>query len=320
LRNTLVIGGTLFIGRELVRRLLARGDRVTILHRGRSPRPEGVEFITCDRNDAAAVRRALAGREFELVFDNVYDWDRGTTAEQVLAAAQAAGPGLRRYVFLSSVAAYGQGLDHTELDPLAVDSEIPYVRNKAETERALFASGLPVTTVRTPFVYGPENPFQREAFFWDRLTRDRPIVIPDDGSRLMQFVYVKDLVRALLRVAGLPEAAGRAYNVADPAPVSQLEAVQAFARAAGREPRLVFVPRARIEAAGGKVFEPPWYFGEYFDLPPITMRVEPGWDLTPFDKGLAESYQWYLKQDRPAPDFSFEERLTHPKSSPHNGT
>ena len=47
-----------------------------------------------------------------------------------------------------------------------------------------------------PFVYGPENPFYREAFFWDRLRADRPIIIPGDGNRLMQFVYVNDLVEA----------------------------------------------------------------------------------------------------------------------------
>ena len=72
--RALVIGGTLFIGRELVRRLLARGDHVTILHRGRMAVPEGVDEIVCDRNDVEAVRRALGGRQFDLVFDNVYDW------------------------------------------------------------------------------------------------------------------------------------------------------------------------------------------------------------------------------------------------------
>ena len=72
-RNILVIGGTLFIGRELVRRLLARGDRVTILHRRRSSLRPGTGAINCDRNDKGRVRRALRGRRFDLVYDNVYD-------------------------------------------------------------------------------------------------------------------------------------------------------------------------------------------------------------------------------------------------------
>ena len=80
---------------------------------------------------------------------------------------------------MSSVAAYGDGLNHKESDPLAPDYHPdPYVRHKATTERLLFRmhsqSGLPVVTFRPPFVYGPNNPFYREAFLWDRLRAGRP--------------------------------------------------------------------------------------------------------------------------------------------------
>lgn len=318
MQRVLVIGGTLFIGKELVRRLLARGDRVTILHRRRSRLSAGVAEIVADRNDVDAVRRALAGQRFDLVFDNVYDWQRGTAAEQVRAAAESVAVGLRRYVFLSSVAAYGEGENRSENAPLAADHAEPYIRNKAQTELMLFGlhrkHGFPAVTLRPPFVYGPENAFYRETFFWDRLVRDRPIIIPDDGSRLMQFVYVKDLVWAMLRVAELDAAAGQAYNVANAATVTQVEAVRAFARAAGREPKLVFLPRARIHAAGGKIFEPPFYFGEYFDLPGITMSIEKarrelGFEPAPFEQGLAQTYQWYLQQPRREPDFTLEDQL-----------
>ena len=69
-------------------------------------------------------------------------------------------------------------------------------------------SGLPVVTLRPPFVYGPENPFYREQYFWDRLRLGRPIIIPGDGRRLMQFVYVKDLVSACLSAMETPGIAG----------------------------------------------------------------------------------------------------------------
>ena len=74
-----------------------------------------------------------------MVFDNVYDWERGTTAAQVEATVRACGDRLSRYIFLSSVAAYGDGLNHKESDPLAPDYHSdPYVRHKATTERLLF--------------------------------------------------------------------------------------------------------------------------------------------------------------------------------------
>ena len=68
-----------------------------------------VDEIQCDRNDIAAVGAALDGALFDFIYDNVFDWSRGTSAEQVSAAATANVKGLRRYVFTSSVAAYDPG-------------------------------------------------------------------------------------------------------------------------------------------------------------------------------------------------------------------
>lgn len=317
-----MIGGTLFIGRALVRRLLARGDEVTILHRGKSnPFGDSVAELHCDRNDPDAVARTLKGGEWELVFDNVYDWARGTTASQVEAAARACPAGLRRYVFTSSVAAYGQGLDRDEDDPLAApDFADAYCRNKAETERMLFRlhreNGFPAVTLRPPYVYGPENPFYREAFFWDRILADRPVLVPDDGERLMQFVLADDIARAALLACEKDAAIGRAYNIAVPGPITQNELVAALARAAGREARIMHAPREKLIELGGQVFKPPFYFGQYFDMEPVTQkidraRVELGFEPTPFEEGLRATFEWYVAQEaqeRPAPDFSFDEK------------
>ena len=318
--RVLVIGGTLFIGRALVEQLLERGDDVVIMHRGSgTPFGRRVGEIRCDRNDIPAVQAALAGTTSEVVYDNVYDWERGTTADQVSAAALVAAAGLRRYVFTSSIAVYGHGLDHEEHDPL-VRSDDPneYNRNKAESERALFAlqrgKGIPVATLRPAFIYGPHNPFDREAFFWDRIVAERPIIIPGDGSRPMQWVHAEDVARAAIRAAESDVAIGHAYNLGNYPPVTQVEFVETLARVAGKQARLVRILRERIQAAGGGLFTPPFYFGVYLDLPPITVRVERarselGIELRPLDDGLRETYLWYQRQRRPQPDFSWEDGL-----------
>jgi 2'-hydroxyisoflavone reductase len=318
--RVLVIGGTLFMGRALVEQLLARGDEVTIMHRGAgTPFGDRAGEIRCDRNDVPAVQAALAGTTFDVLYDNVYDWQRGTTADQVSAAALAAGGSLRRYVFMSSVAAYGTGSALDERDELApADHPVDYVRNKANSERALFElhrdKGIPVTTLRPAFVYGPHNPFDREAFFWDRIVAGRPVIIPGDGTSPMQWVLAADVVRAALSAADQDAAIGHAYNLGNDPPITQVEFVQAVARAAGKEARLVKVPRELIEAAGGGLMAPPFYFGVYLDLPPIGIRVERvrselGVELTPLDEGLGETFQWYRSQSRPQPDFAWEDKL-----------
>ena len=318
--RVLVIGGTLFIGRALVDRLLERGDEVVIMHRGKgTPFGGRVAELRCDRNDFAAVRAALHDTSFDVVYDNVYDWERGTTAEQVSAAAVAASAGLGRYVFTSSVAAYPEGGPYDERAPL-VPSDHPnvYGAQKADSERALFdlhrRQDLPVTTLRPAFIYGPNNPFPREAFFWERLLAGRPIIIPEDGSRTMQWVHVKDVASAAVLASTRDVAVGHAYNLASYPPITQIDFVQLLARIAGREAHLVHIPREQIERAGGALFAPPFYFGVYLDIPPITVRSdrahsELGLELTPLEEGLRETYQWYQQQERPQSDFSWEDRL-----------
>src|SRR3954447_21178033 len=108
--KVLVIGGTLFIGRSLVASLLKSEHEVTILHR----KPghdlgKRVHEIMADRNDSESLKAAVAGHKFDVIFDNVYDPQRGTTAAQVEATARLLGDRLHRYIFMSSVAAYGDG-------------------------------------------------------------------------------------------------------------------------------------------------------------------------------------------------------------------
>ena len=317
--RVLVIGGTLFIGCEMVQQLLERGDDVVVMHRSSgTPFGDRVEEILCDRNDGSAVRAALADRSFDLVFDNVYDWQRGTTAEPVVAAAEAVGT-VRRYVFMSTIAVYGHGGEHDEDAPLVPsDHPSPYAAQKADSERALFElqrrGGPPVTTIRPSFVYGPGNPFERETFFWDRLLAGRPIIVPEDGQAPMQWVKADEVARAAILAATEEVAVGRAYNVAGYPPITQEAYVRCLAEVAGVEPELVYVPRERIQEAGGELTQPPLYFGVFLDIPPLTVSAERlaselGLRPTPLEEGLRETYRWYREQDRPTPDFTWEDEL-----------
>ena len=321
-KRILVIGGTHFIGKLLVSELLKAGHEVHILHRKqRQPFGKRVHNLIADRNNAASIQKAVGATRFDVVFDTAYDWERGTTGVEVADTAQIFDGKVGRYIFMSSVAAYGDGLNHHEGDALAPDDHpSAYARNKAMAERALFRlhqrTGFPIITLRPPFVYGPGNPFYREAFFWDRFRAGRPVIVPSDGHRLMQFVYVKDLVELAIRAMELRSTVGHAFNTANPRAITQHELVMHLARAAGiKEPQLVSMPRELIQRAGGQVMGEKLYFGSYYDLPAITQIITKAQRMlsfkpVDFDVGLKATYRAYLKKrGYPKPDYTFEDEL-----------
>lgn len=323
-KRVLVIGGTQFIGKLLVRELLRQHHEVYLLHRkARHGFGKRVHNLVADRNDIFGVRKALGATRFDVVFDNAYDWEHGTTGAQVESMAQIFDGKVARYIFMSSVAAYGDGLNHHEGDALAPDDHPnAYARNKAMSERALFRmhqrTGFPIVTLRPPFVYGPGNPYYREAFFWDRMRANRPIILPSEGHRLMQFVYVKDLVELAIRAMELRNAVGHAFNTANPRAVTQHELLLELARAAAaKEPELIPIPREWIQRAGGQPIGEKLYFGYYYDVPAITEIITKaqrmlGFKPTDFAAGLKTTYRSYLqKRDYPKPDFTFEDELIH---------
>jgi 2'-hydroxyisoflavone reductase len=254
-----------------------------------------------------------------VVYDNVYDWQRGTTPDQVLAAARATAPGLSRYVFTSSVAVYPIGGVYSEDAPLVAEHHPDvYAAQKANTERALFAlarsEGLPVTTLRPAFIYGPYNAFDREAFFFDRLRDRRPIIIPDDGQATMQWVSALDVARAAILAATHDVAIGQAYNLGNNPPITQLDFVRLLARSAGSPLQVAFVPRARIQQMGGSLMQPPNYFGVYLDIPAITASTarvteQLGLSLTPLDEGMRETYAWHTQQPQVPRDYNWDDAV-----------
>jgi 2'-hydroxyisoflavone reductase len=318
--RVLVIGGTQFMGREVAERLAKRGHDVTVLHRsGQHDLGPDIRNLQADRGDLDKVSALGRDGRFDAVFDFAYDWEKGTTPEQVEAVARACGDRLHRYVFMSSIAAYGPGLDHREDDPLAPDDvPVPYVQHKAGAERRLFRMhqeiGFPVTTFRPPFVHGPRQPFYREQFFWDRLLDGRPVILPDDGETPCPWAYVSDVAEACVRALEVPEAAGEAFNIAHTEPTTQRSFVELLAEVAGVEPRLAPVPRSAIQAAGGQLMGDNLYFGEYLDLPPHTEVVDKvtrvlGVTPTPLADALRAGFAWYRTQPRRPIDYAFEERL-----------
>lgn len=175
-KNILVIGGTRFIGKLLVQRLLHAGHRVTIATRGYAPDPFGqrIERIRVDRRNETAMRNAFAGREpWDIVFDQMcYNPLDAAIAVRTFAGRT------RRYVMTSTIDAYrALGFDRTQalreadlaIESQPIDTAYPwhdpcratecYVAGKVQAEAYLVRDGsLPLAVPRLAHVLaGPED-------------------------------------------------------------------------------------------------------------------------------------------------------------------
>jgi hypothetical protein len=97
--------------------------------------------------------------------------------------------------------------------------------------------------------------------------------------------------------------------------------VELLAQVAGRVARVVLVPREQIAAAGGVMMGDPLYFGEFLDPPPITVQGETltkdlGITLGSLEDGFRSTFDWYRRQDRPRPDFSWEDQVLGGSADP----
>jgi len=260
--RALVTGGAGFIGSNLSDALLARGDEVIVvddLSTGRHENLEqaladGATLVEADIRDRAALEE-IAGRERpEVIFhlaaqidvrksvaDPAFDAsiNVGGTAN-VLEAARAAGT--RRIVFSSTGGAiYGEG-EGQQL-PLAEDAplapEAPYGQSKFAGEGYLSLYerlyGLSTIPLRLGNVYGPRQDPLGEAgvvaIFCGRLREGRQPTVFGDGKQTRDYIYVGDVVAAMLTAAG-SEATGP-VNIGTGVETDVLELVQALGKLGG---------------------------------------------------------------------------------------
>jgi nucleoside-diphosphate-sugar epimerase len=308
--RVLVIGGTEFISLHLVRALLRDKHDVVVLNRGRQPErvPAGVKTLVCDRKDAGGLKRALGGERFDALVDITY---APTTGDDVRALLAALDGRVGHALFVST------GRVHDHALPIPYHEDTPrtlfwgeYAKNKIAGEDAYLASGIPATVVRPTHVYGPLNTRNNETFFFDRLVRGRPVVLPGDGGWLRQFGHVEDLAEAMAAMLGDRRAFGQAYNVTGEEAITQAGFVELIAEVVKRP--LTLVPH--VPPPGGK----PAAFGQnlVYDCHAVytttkirrELGIRPRYSLA---AGLTRTFEWYLREglDKRAVDFAEEDAI-----------
>lgn len=254
--KVVVTGGLGFIGRHVVRGLLALGLDVTVvdnaLTASESALPVGATLVLADIRDADQTTKALAGADlvFHLaansngtfsVTNPRFDFETNVTGTFNVFEAAACG-GARRLVYMSSASVYGVPQRFPMDEDHPTQPFIPYGASKLAGEvisRSLFhSSGLPVVAGRPFCVYGPgENPriaLVEVSRYLRWHLNHRPIQVVGDADRKTRdFVHVSDVVAALLLIADLAPA-GEVFNIGSGQEVSMRELATTIGTATGR--------------------------------------------------------------------------------------
>ena len=304
----LIMGGTRFIGVYLTKVLVERGHNVVLFNRGNHPVPvKGVSQIQGDRKDASQLKAKLSGESFDAIFDN-----NGRELSDTQPLVEIFKDKLKHFVYVSSAGVYlkSDQMPHREGDPVDPNSRH---KGKHHTEAYLAKSDIPWTSIRPVYIYGPQNYNDLEAWFFDRIVRNRPLPIPGNGKYITQFGHVRDLAEAMASVLGNETAIGKIYNISGARYVTFDGLAYACASAAGKSPEeieLVHYDPSKFDFGKRKAF--PIRQQHFFaDINRATTELDwqPKYDLK---SGLKDSFtNDYLASGREESeiDFSLDEEI-----------
>jgi UDP-glucose 4-epimerase len=303
----LVSGGAGFIGHHLVRRLVERGDEVTVIDdfsTGRRSRLEAwagrVRLVEGSILDPRALDSAVDGCEVILHHAAIAsvvrsleeprltnDVNVSGTIEVMLAAARHE---VRRVILAGSSAVYGIPASLPSREDASLVPQSPYGASKLAAEHYLHTlgeyHGVETVVLRYFNVFGPgQDPASEYAAvvpkFITAVLDGRHPTINGNGEITRDFLYVDDVVDANL-LASVPSAPNRlTCNIAGGSRISLLDLLGAVCAAAGGEIAPLYGP-----ARSGDI--------EHSQADISTAQRALGFGITtPFAEGIARTVQWY---------------------------
>jgi len=296
--RVLVLGAGGFIGAPLCRALQAAGWET--IGYGRGPRPEtlpsGVEWRRGEFADDAALTAALDG--CSLIYHLIGAASPSVSATDDIVGAvlptltlldRAVAAGVRRLVYVSSGGAvYGVRHEMPIGEDAPAEPISAYGINKLAIEKYLhlfhYRHGLDYCALRVANPFGEGQTTRRQqgvvAAFCAAAVADEPLVIWGDGKAVRDYVYIDDVVDALLRAGEADSLTHRILNIGGGVGRSVSEVAAAVERAAGR-----ILPRE---------FRP----ARPVDVPAVVLDIRRaaetlGWTpRTPWETALRRTLDW----------------------------
>jgi len=305
--NVLITGGAGFIGSHLADRLLARGDRVTVIDNYATGRRDNLvphPSLTVAEGtiaDAALVEQVFREAQPECVvhaaaaYKNPDDWleDARTNVVGSANVAQAAKrAGVRRFVYFQTALCYGlRPMEQpvTLRHPVQPEGS-SYAISKTAGEHYVRLSGVDWISFRLANAYGPRNLSGPLPTFYHRLTAGKPCFVVDTRR---DFIYVGDLTEVVMLAL---DGRGRPgpYHVSSGSDISIRELFEATVGVLGIALEREVEVRPRNPDDAYTIL-----------LDPSETERDFGWRVsTPLETGVAAAIDWYKK-------YGIEQTFTH---------
>lgn len=302
-------GGHAVIGFYFAKELLASGHSVTILTVGeeasdkmkKPPFNRFSEIVSAGGKtvwgEPAEVGKVLEGSAFDVVLDN-----NGKDLDAVSPVADwAKSIGVKQFLFISSAGIYKQTDEppHVEGDTVKADA------GHVGVEKYLSETFDNWASFRPQYMIGSGNNKDCEEWFFDRIVRGRPVLIPGSGMQLTNISHVRDLSSMLTLAVEKPDAAkGLIFNCVSDRAVTLDGMAKLCAQAAGLPVEIVHYDPKAVGIDAKKAFP---FRNMHFYAEPRAAKTILGWSSTSnLPEDLKERYEEYVKIGRDKKEIKFE--------------
>ena len=300
MENILILGGSYFAGRIFVEELLKENRyNIFVFNRGNARlNMPGVTEIVGDRHNEAQIVTGVPPLDWHAVVDFCGEAD-GDIAMMLEFL-----PGkIHHYVYISTTSIYEATkklpIDEkapklSALQPGLGDMATRYAVDKWRCEQSLQFEcprrEIAYTCLRPAIIYGPYNYAPRETYFFDLISNNEPVIVPENDLPLFNFLYVVDLSKVIQECIGNRLAFNQEFNVCSEQLISYQRLMDVFEEVCSAKINICKMNVSEIEK---KRIPLPFPLDSHLIYSGRKLQRTLGIEYTPIEEGMKATYEYY---------------------------